>query len=174
LNTVIQQYCVSGQNFGGWSIVIIYEDPAFINNLVNIYDGFEMVGLAPNNTLEIQLQGINVIDTQGGKIGFLAWEGDAANPNNETLSVNENLLSNPPLNPSDNVFNGTNSFTGATNLYNMDLDYYDISAYVTPGDTTLDVMLTSHQDVVFINNIVVVLSSELPDASITVNPNVQG
>src|SRR5690606_29177963 len=127
-----------------------------------------------NTTLEIQLQGINVIDTQGGKIGFLAWEGDAGTAAGEELFVNGNVLSNPPLNPPNNVFNGTNSFTGASNLYNMDLDYYDISAYVSPGDTTLDVMLTSHQDVVFINNIVVVLSSELPDASITVNPNVQG
>src|SRR5690606_12487401 len=115
-----------------------------------------------------------MIDTQGGKIGFLAWEGDAGTGIGEELLVNGNVLSNPPLNPSNNVFNGTNSFTGDSDLYNMDLDYYDISAYVSPGDTILDVMLTSSQDVVFVNNIVVVLSSELPDASITVNPNVQG
>src|SRR5690606_29138312 len=99
LNAVIQPYCATGQNFGGWSIVIIYEDPVFINNLVNVYDGFEMVGNSLNTTLEIQLQGINVVDTQGGKIGFLAWEGDAGTAIGEELFVNGNVLSNPPLNP---------------------------------------------------------------------------
>ncbi|MGE4346007.1 MAG: hypothetical protein AB7D46_01195, partial [Flavobacteriaceae bacterium] len=173
LTTVIQQYCPTGLNFGGWSIVVIYEDPIFINNLVNVYDGFEMVGTA-NTNLNIQLQGINVIDPQGGKLGFLAWEGDEGIAINETLRINNNIISNPPLNPANNVFNGTNSFTGASDLYNMDLDFFDISAYVNQGDTTLDIQLTSNQDGVIVNNIVVVLSSELPDATITLNPDVQG
>src|SRR5690606_31030781 len=173
LNGVIQPYCISGLNFGGWSIVVIYEDPVFINNLVNVYDGFEMVG-STNTSLDIQLQGINVIDPQGGKLGFLAWEGDNGIAVNETLFINNNIISNPPLNPADNVFNGTNSFTGASDLYNMDLDFFDISTYVNPGDTTLDIQLTSNQDGVIVNNIVVVLSSELPDATIVLNPNVQG
>src|SRR5690606_11279252 len=116
--------------------------------------------------LEIELTGLNVIDPLGAKIGFLAWEGDLGIANNETLEVNGNILGNPPLNPANNAFNGTNSFTGSNTLYNMDLDYYVIEDYVNVGDTTLDVTMTSHQDGVIVQNIVVSLSSELPDATI--------
>jgi hypothetical protein len=37
------------------------------------------------------------------------------------------------LNPVDNAFNGTNSFTGSTSLYNMDLDVYTIQNNINIG-----------------------------------------
>ena len=46
--------------------------------------------------------------------------------NNILSDINGNLIANPPLNPENNAFNGTNSFTGASDLYNMDLDVYNI------------------------------------------------
>ena len=49
----------------------------------------------------------------------------------ESLSINGYVLSNPPLNPSTNAFNGTNSFTGESNLHNMDIDVYDIQNTIT-------------------------------------------
>ena len=62
---------------------------------------------------------------------------------NESVSFNGNLLSNPPLNPVNNPFNGTNSYTGANDLYNMDLDVFDISDYIQLGDTTLHITFAS-------------------------------
>jgi hypothetical protein len=35
------------------------------------------------------------------------------------------------LEPVDNAFNGTNSFTGSTSLYNMDLDVYTFKTILT-------------------------------------------
>lgn len=169
LTSIISPYCAEngggGTNFGGWSIIIIYEDLTLNNNLVNIYDGFARVD-AVNNNVSVQLSNLNVLHLVGNKIGFTAWEGDSSIANGEALYINENLVSNPPLNPSDNAFNSTNSFTGSTQLWNMDLDWYDINSYTNIGDQTLNIRLQSMQDAVILNNIVVVLNTEVPDATI--------
>jgi len=171
LTQVIPEYCSppgSGTNFGGWAITVVYEDAALPNNQVNIFDGLESVS-RNNQLLEITLNNLRVLDTQGAKIGFLAWEGDRQIAVNETLRINGNILSNPPLNPADNAFNGTNSFTNSDVLYNMDIDVYPISNYISPGDTSATIQLTSGQDFVMINNIITVLNTELPDATISID-----
>src|SRR5690554_588464 len=168
LTTVIPDYCASGLNFGGWAVTVIYEDPSLPMNQVNIFDGLESVN-RNNVTLEITIDNLLVLETESAKIGFLAWEGDREISVNESLRINGNILSNPPLNPADNAFNGTNSFTGSDTLHNMDIDFYSISNYVNTGDTSANIQLTSGQDFVMINNIVTVLNTELPDATISVD-----
>lgn len=161
-------YCSNGTNFGGWSILVVYEDPAVTDNLVNVYDGFRKVDTA-EPVVNITLTNLNVLHVVGNKIGFLAWEGDSNIAVQETVRINGEILSNPPLNPATNVFNGTNSFTGSNTLYNMDIDYFDINDYTNIGDNTLTVQLQTGQDVVLINNMVVVLNTQVPDATIMMN-----
>ncbi len=173
LTDVIGPYCPTGTNFAGWSIVVIYEDPGLPLNQLNIYDGLESVSTF-NNELSFQLDNLNVIDNQGAKIGFLAWEGDASISVNETLQVNGNIISNPPLNPSNNAFNSTNSFTNSDELWNMDIDFYTIQNNIQIGDTQATISLTSGQDFVMINNIVTVLNSQLPDATIEIDNVIAG
>ncbi|MEM6720197.1 MAG: gliding motility-associated C-terminal domain-containing protein [Bacteroidota bacterium] len=165
LTSVIPPYCPTGTNFGGWAITVIYENPALPLNQLNVYDGLESVP----TELEIVLNNLNVFDNMGAKIGFVAWEGDQALSVNESLRVNGSIISNFPLNPPDNAFNGTNSFTGATDLYNMDIDFYNIQNNISIGDTQATISLTSGQDFVMINNIITVLNSQLPDATITID-----
>ncbi len=162
-------YCDNRTNFAGWAIIIIYKGDLLPLNQINIYDGLESIP----NSITINLSSLNVIDTTNAQIGFIAWEGDSNLSVNETLSINGNILSNPPLNPANNAFNGTNSITGSTTLYNMDLDIYNIQNNITVGDTSAQIKLTSGRDVVFINAVVTKLNSQLPDASIVVNSNVQ-
>ena len=168
----IQPYCQANggnaTNFGGWAVTIIYEDATLPLNQVTVFDGLQAVSQI-NNTLQIELNNLNVLDNSGAKIGFLAWEGDKNLANNETLSINGNIISNPPLNPADNAFNGTNSFTGSELLYNMDIDFYNIENNINPGDTSAVIQLTSSQDLVMVNNIVTVLNTELPDATIEID-----
>src|SRR5690606_16275482 len=140
---------------------------------VNIFDGLESVSQT-NQTLNITLDNLLVLAIEGAKIGFLAWEGDSGIAVNETLKINGNILSNPPLNPADNAFNGTNSFTGSDALYNMDIDFYPISNFINPGDTSATIQLTSGQDFVMINNIITVLNTELPDATISIDNIIGG
>lgn len=164
LNT-IPGYCNNRTNFAGWSLVVIYNDLSLPLNQINIYDGLQSIP----NTLSITLTSLNVINTAGAEIGFIAWEGDSNLAVNETLRLNGITLSNPPLNPANNAFNGTNSFTNSNNLYNMDLDVYNIQNNITVGNTSALIELTSGQDVVLMNCVVTKLNSQLPDATITID-----
>ncbi|WP_317171613.1 T9SS type B sorting domain-containing protein [Flavobacterium agri] len=148
-------------NFAGWAIVVVYKNEALPLNQLNVYDGLQAVP----DEITITLNSLNVIDNEDAKIGFLAWEGDENIQVNETLSINGDILSNS-INPSNNAFNGTNTFTGSEDLYNMDLDVYDIQGNIAIGDTSAEIKLTSGQDVVMINAIVTKLNSQLPDATI--------
>ncbi|HBC02917.1 MAG TPA: hypothetical protein DC015_01655, partial [Aequorivita sp.] len=155
------------------AVTVVYKDATLPNNQVNIFDGLESVSRV-DQTLDITLNNLMVLDTEGAKIGFLAWEGDRGLAVNETLRINGNILSNLPLNPPDNAFNGTNSFTGSDVLYNMDIDVYPISNFINPGDTSASIQLTSGQDFVMVNNIITVLNTELPDATISIDNIIGG
>ena len=165
ISTIIDPFCPSGTNFGGWAITIIFEDDALPLNQLNVYDGLQSVP----DALTITLDNLNVLDNEDARIGFIAWEGDSSLAVNEQLAINGNTISNFPLNPPNNAFNGTNSFTGATDLYNMDIDVYNIQNNINIGDTSATISLTSGQDFVMINNIITVLNSQLPDATIAIN-----
>lgn len=158
-------YCINGTNFAGWAIVIVYQNNALPLNQLNVYDGLQNVP----NALTINLSSLNVIDNADAKIGFVAWEGDRNIAVTETLTINGNIISNPPLNPANNAFNGTNSITGSTTLYNMDLDIYNIENNIAIGDTSALIQLTSGQDFVMINTVVTKLNSQLPDATISID-----
>jgi len=170
LQEAIQPFCVinggNATNFGGWAVTVVYQDDDLPLNQVNLFDGFEAVS-ASNTQLDIELNNLNVLDNIGAKLGFLAWEGDLGIANNETLQINGNVLSND-LNPANNQFNGTNSFTNNSDFYNMDIDFYDIENNIAPGDESALVRITSSQDLVIINNVVSVLNTELPDATVEI------
>lgn len=170
LNQVVNlpMYCSVGLNYAGWAILIVYKDTTLPNNIVTIYDGFESVSTI-NPSISITLSGLNVVNTSNAKLGFLAWEGDENIAVAEQLFINSTLVSNPPLNPASNVFNCTNSFTNAANLWNMDLDYFDISSIVNVGDTSLNFSINSGQDTVITNCFAVSLNSELSDATIVID-----
>lgn len=160
-------YCNNRTNFGGWAIVIIYKNENLPLNQLNVYDGLQGVS-ADRQNLNLTLNSLNVIDNDGAKIGFVAWEGDKNLAVNETLKINGNTLSNA-LNPSNNAFNGTNTFTNSNTLYNMDLDVYDIENHIQIGNQSAQIQLTSGQDFVMISTIVTKLNSQLPDATISID-----
>ncbi|MFT3795809.1 gliding motility-associated C-terminal domain-containing protein [Flavobacterium sp.] len=162
LTAIIPNYCSFGGNFGGWVIVVVYGNDSLPINQLNVYDGLQ--GMP--DFINITLDNLNVVDPQGAQIGMVAWEGDDYNLVNETLRINGNILSNLPLNPANNAFNGTNSFTGSSTLYNMDLDFYNIENYVHAGDTSAEVQLTSGFDFVMVSTVVTKINSQLPDAVI--------
>lgn len=162
-----EAYCNNRTNFGGWAIVIVYKNENLPLNQLNIYDGLQGVSRDRQN-LNLTLNSLNVIDNDGAKIGFVAWEGDKNLAVNETLKINGNTLSNA-LNPPNNAFNGTNTFTNSDTLYNMDLDVYDIENHIQIGNQSAQIQLTSGQDFVMISTIVTKLNSQLPDATISID-----
>lgn len=168
LTAIIPTYCGNGTNFAGWAVLIVYRNDALPLNQLNVYDGLDYIG-AGQPTLDFTLDNLNVIDDVGAKIGFIAWEGDTFISVNETLRINGEILSNPPLNPANNAFNGTNSITGSNELFNMDLDIYPIQDNIQPGDQSAEISLTSGQDFVMINTVVTKLNSQVPDATIVID-----
>lgn len=170
-------YCETRTNFAGWAMYVIYEDEDLPLNQINLFQGMEIIN---RNVQEktIVLENLNVIDNDNAKIGFLAWEGDNALNYGETLSINGNILSNLPLNPANNAFNGTNTFTNSNTFYNGDLDVYNIQNNIEIGDTNATIQLTTggldangnfQADLIIINNIITVLNSQLPDATIVLD-----
>ena len=168
LSDIIPAYCPNATNFGGWAIILVYQNDNLPINQLNIYDGLEYIG-GGNLNLSISLSSLNVIDNVGANIGFIAWEGDTNLAVNETLQINGNILGNPPLNPANNAFNGTNSITGENELFNMDLDIYEIQNFIQPGDQSAEIALTSGQDFVMINAVVTKLNSQVPDATVEID-----
>ena len=163
-------YCNNRTNFAGWAIVIIYKNESLPLNQINIYDGLQGVSRTQND-LTLTLNSLNVIDNVGSKIGFIAWEGDVNLPNpgyTESLKINGNTLSNA-LNPPNNAFNGTNTFTGSSTLYNMDLDVYEIQDFIDISDESVEIQLTSQQDFVMISTVLTKLNNQLPDATISID-----
>ena len=173
-------YCRNKTDFVGWCIYIIYEDLNLPLNQVKLFQGLEIINKNVGEKT-ISLDNVNVLDNEGAKIGFLTWEGDSNLAYGESLFINNNLISNPPLNPANNAFNGTNSFTNSNTFYNGDIDVYSIQDNIAIGDTTVDIKLTTgdfdvnglwQADLIIINNIITVLNSQLPDPTIQID-NVQ-
>lgn len=159
----IKKYC--GGNYVGWAITVVYNDEDIENNLVAVYDGFENLDTG-NPIINIVLDGFRITNAANSKISFLAWEGDAYLASGEELLINDITVSNA-LNPADNAFNCTNSYSNSTEMWNMDLDEYDLSSYVEVDDTVLDIKVTTAADVVFFNAIVLSVYSVFPDATIS-------
>ena len=165
-------YCNNRTNFGGWAILIIYKNNNLPLNQLNVYDGLQAVS-STQTTLTLTLDNLNVVDNTGAKLGFIAWEGDASLANNETFTFNGFDLTNS-INPLNNAFNGTNSFTGSTELYNMDLDVYDVQSFVQIGNPSATIQLVSLQDFVMISTVISKLNNQLPDATISFkNPEIE-
>ncbi|MBB3123655.1 gliding motility-associated-like protein [Mesoflavibacter sabulilitoris] len=170
-------FCNNRTNYAGWSLYVIYEDNNLPLNQINLFQGLEIINSEVQEKTII-LDNIDVLDNDNAKIGFLAWEGDNALNYGESLSINGNILSNPPLNLPDNAFNGTNTFANSTNFHNADLDVYNIENNISIGDTQVTIKMTTggvdqfgifRADLIILNNIITVLNSQLPDATIAIN-----
>lgn len=168
LTNIIAPYCPTGSNYAGWSIVVVYEDLSLPNRVVSVYEGFQIVDHTGQN-VTITLNGLNVTNVNNAKVGFLAWEGDENISVAEELRINGKIVSNPPLNPANNVFNSTNTYTNAANLWNMDIDYFQIGSFISLGDTSMIVNIKTGQDLIIVNNILVALSSLFADATINID-----
>lgn len=162
--SALQNHFLFRTNFSGWAIAIIYENGNLPLNQINIYDGMEGLPFEINFVLD----NLYITDTENSKVGFLAWEGDNFHTNNENIRINDNIIS-APLNPINNIFNSTNTVTGLTTLWNMDIDIFSFSEFVNVGDTTADIKITSNGDFVLINTVLTKFTTEAIDATIVID-----
>lgn len=169
LNSIITAYCTTAIYFSGWNIIVVYEDLSLSNQQLNIYNGFRFTYNPAGVPIPIQIpiSNLNVIDNLNAKMSYIAWNGSPNLFFGEDIQFNGNLLSNA-LNPINNPFNGTNSFTGSTNSWNLDIDTYDISPYINIGDTNATITMNSVA-IRFLQTVITSIRSELPDATVAID-----
>lgn len=125
-------------NYGGWCILVVYENPALNLSSVRVYDGFQQIYTGnPLTSTILTVTGLNVpsapLAASEAKVGLMTWDGDARY-NGEFFSIN-NILYTDAINPADNPWNGTVSNNGIhvttknpnyTDQMGIDIDQFDI------------------------------------------------
>ncbi|MDB5198966.1 MAG: hypothetical protein JWO92_929 [Chitinophagaceae bacterium] len=153
----------NGGNYGGWCIVIVYENPSLNYSSIRLYDGFQEVFNNGNPlTTSVTLTGLNVpsspLAAGDAKMGAVTWEGDA-NLTGDFLKINGNTFSNA-INPANNPWNGTISDNGLhittknpnyTNQMGIDIDQFDVSTGygILPNATTAGLEFGTEADQYF-------------------------
>lgn len=147
-------HCNVATVLAGWALIVVYEDAAEPLRVINFFDGLQnfwgsSITLVPSN-FQVPNNGID------GKFGVLTWEGDKSNSDtrnslNEDLRFNGVLLTDPPLNPNQNQYNSTISPLNAQDTYGVDLDFYDVSTLLSPGQTSATLFYSTGQDRVLLS-----------------------
>jgi hypothetical protein len=161
-NAALSTGSTSSGNYGGWCIVIVYENKNLPNyNSVRVYDGFSEVATSVPVS-SVTLSGLNVpsgvINQRDAKMGVMSWEGDA-NLTGDYFKINNINFSNQ-INAINNPWNGTISDTGThvtnrnpayTNQMGIDIDQFYIgTGYgITPGATSVNLEFGTEQDQYF-------------------------
>lgn len=168
-------------NYGGWSIVIVYENNDVEYNSVRVYDGFQQVFNNSNPfTSSVTLTGLDVpsgaLSSGDARMGVMTWEGDA-NFLQDFLEINGNKYSDP-LNQIDNVWNGTISNDGVhvttknpnyTNQMGIDIDQFNVgTGYgILPNATSVTLSFGTEQDSYFPGVFSFVIKVKNPSINLT-------
>lgn len=140
-----------------WSMVVVYRAPSVIRNYkIVIYDGLEIFYNGSSNVSangNYSLTGFTIGTAGDGEIASMIYEGDASISSGESISVNgSNLLpSGNTHNQSSNIPGVGGSFPG----YGLDVDEFDISDELNPGDLGLNFGISTGGDLVIVNALVV-------------------
>lgn len=177
-------YCSTATVLGGWTLFIFYSDTSLPASTVNLYQGFNGES---NSSSSFTLSGFFAIGATGSKTTVMSWEGDQSLSNNELLSVttglgtftlagdgdNDGITTNNPFNST--IFNNTVTPTinNATS-YGVDLDTYDVSPYIQPGESSVTTNVQSGQDFVIMNALVLKVPSNLITGTVFEDVNYGG
>ena len=168
-------------NYGGWSIVVVYENPLLSFSSIRLYDGFQQIYTGGGTTTtDIELTGLNVPSTPllatDAQMGIITWEGDARY-NGDLLKLNNQLVSNA-LNPADNIMNGTITRNGVhvssktpdfTDQMGIDIDVFNVgTGYgILPNASAGTLQFGTNQDQFFSGVVSFVIKMKDPAIHIT-------
>ena len=160
----------TGGKYGGWVIVVAYENQSQPYNSIRLYDGFAQVYDNGNiSYLTIQLTGLNVPSTpllaDEAVMGTMAWEGDAnlgastSNPAGDFVKINNTVVSNA-VNPGTNFWNGSITKNGEfvttknpnySNQMGIDIDEVNVGTgyNIQPNATSVTVQFGTEADMYF-------------------------
>ncbi len=145
---------VTGSSFtgphGGWTMVVIYNDPADTSRNVSVWDGFDFFGFGANDSFTVTGLLTPSIGTFETHVGYYGMDGEASSTG-DFVSIEGTSLSNA-LNPANNTLNGTISEFGIDlgtrnpnfgYSWGVDIDVFDATGLVANNATEMDVVLGS-------------------------------
>lgn len=139
--------------YGGWTMVIAYNDPADNTRNISIWDGFDFFGFGANDSFTVTgllTPDTGVFETHAGYFGM---DGED-NRTGDFVNINGTALSNG-LNPNNNTLNGTISEYGVdiggrnpnySYSWGIDIDVFDASGYVPNGASSANITLGSSSE----------------------------
>lgn len=164
-------FCTSTVVFGGWSLMVFYTEPSLPASTIVLFSGFDG---RQNDSESYPLDGFFAIGNADAKTTTLSWEGDIAIANNELLSITTGAGVTSVLNGDgnndgtpNNPFNSTIfDNTNAANIINrttlgLDLDTFDISNFITQGESSVTTNVQVGQDFVISNAVILKVPSNL-------------
>lgn len=159
-------YCSSGTVIAGWGIVVIYSDANEPLRAINVFDGLESFF---GSAVTLSPDGFRIPNSSiDGKIAVITWDGDPANSGasngySEALSFNGTPLDDgivaPGSSPWTQQYDGTINSAGIATSHGVDVDTYDVSALLSPGQTSATTHYSSGGDRVFLTAQVVSVTS---------------
>jgi uncharacterized repeat protein (TIGR01451 family) len=168
-------HCGSSAVLAGWSVIAIYGSPSERLRAVNVYDGLSYFR---GSALTLNPDGFRIPPSNyDGRMAIVAWEGDPGNSTplngfSEALSFNGTTVddgivvagSDPTIQPYD----GTVNTAGAANTYGVDVDTFNVTSLLSPGQTSATTQFSAGGDLVLLAAQVVSATSEpVVDLSLT-------
>ena len=168
-------HCGSSAVAAGWSVIAIYGSANERLRAVNVFDGLQFFR---GNALTLNPDGFRIPPSNfDGRMAIVAWEGDPGNSTplngfSEALRFNGTTVddgivvagSDPTIQPYD----GTVNTSGVATSYGVDVDTFDVTALLAPGQTSATTQFSAGGDLVLLAAQVVSATSEpVVDLSLT-------
>lgn len=159
-------HCGSQAVLAGWGLVVIYQGTNERLRAINIFDGLQFFrGSAVTLTPDGFRTPPSNID---GRVAVITWEGDPQNSDplggfSESLRFNGTALDDGLVPagsaPAVQQFDGTISSTGSVTSYGVDVDQYDVTALLAPGQESATTVYSAGGDLVMLAAQVVSVTS---------------
>jgi len=168
-------HCDVSAVVAGWSLIVVYESATERVRAINLYDGLASFR---GSQLILNPDGFRVPSSNiDGRIAVFTLEGDPANSEqmngiDEALRYNGNLLDDginvAGSDPLVQQFDGTINTQGIATSYGIDVDQYDITSFLSPGQTSGTTTYSAGADLVLLMaQIVSATSDPAVDLSVT-------
>jgi uncharacterized repeat protein (TIGR01451 family) len=168
-------HCGSSAVAAGWSVIAIYGSENERLRAVNVYDGLQFFR---GNALTLNPDGFRIPPSNfDGRMTIVTWEGDAGNSTplngfSEVLRFNGTAVDDgivvPGSDPAIQPYDGTVNTAGVATSYGVDVDTFDVTALLSPGQTSATTEFSAGGDLVLLAAQVVSATSEpVVDLSLT-------
>ena len=140
-----------------WTLIVVYRAQSITEDYkIVIYDGLEIFYNNDSNVTSgttFTLDGFAIGTTGDGEMASAIYEGDQTLQNNESLTLNGNNLL--PVGNTHDASSNVPGVGGSYPGYGLDIDEFDITSYINPGDESVDFGVSTGGDLILVNALIV-------------------